>query len=86
MKYFTDMIILTSMYSDYEKQWERAGLPLPANTSQFDDLDIETVKQNFLNWYKDDLKPDTFENLKEQMCELAELYKESSKKDGEENG
>jgi len=81
-----DIIILTSMYSDYEKQWEKAGLDLPADTSKFDDLDVETVKQNFLNWYKDDLEPDTFENLKEQMCELSELYRESSKKDGEENG
>lgn len=74
MKYFGDIIILTSMYSDYEKQWVKAGLNLPANTSKFDDLDIEIVKQNFLNWYKDDLEPDTYDNLTVQMSELSKLY------------
>jgi len=63
LKYQGDMIILTSFYVDYERQWQLAGGVLPANTSQFDDMDINKAIEKFLAWYKADLDPDNYESL-----------------------
>lgn len=77
-----DIHNLASLYSDYERQWERAGLPLPADTSQFDDTDINNIKQNLLNWYKKGLDKDTYNSLKRSLDDFAKYFE----KDGDNNG
>ena len=79
---FGDIHNLASLYSDYERQWERAGLPLPADTSQFDDTDINNIKQNLLNWYKKGLDKDTYNSLKRSLDDFAKCFE----KEGEVNG
>lgn len=66
-KNLADILFLTLLYCDYERQWENAGLPLPADTSQFDDGNIETIKQNLLSYYKGRVPPETYELLKNRM-------------------
>jgi len=65
LKYQGDMITLTSFCVDYERQWQLAGGVLPANTSQFDDIDIDKAIEKFLAWYKEDLDPDNYKSLLE---------------------
>lgn len=84
---FHSLIYLSLLYASYERDWEKSNLNLPADTSRFDDLDVEKTKSKFLDWYNDRY-PDDYKSLQQNLNTVSRVLIEwlNINKDGDNNG